>query len=187
RSGDADEAAAIWVKLVSGQTEPHRNLTAIDQLISAAKYDSALAILTRMLAQNPGNWELLYREGAVLAARGNTDEAAARFNALLGLRLPDDEYGEILKVQIKQAKRKTTTPGALAAPALTPVAAAALAAGTLSPAAAASIIGRLDETSMPPITRRTGRYGTIRLAVGMDVRSGPSSARFPTSAYGPQD
>src|SRR5262249_22119067 len=34
---------------------------------------------------------------------------------------------------------------------------------------------------------RTGRSYTIRLAVGMDVRGGPASSRFPTSAFGPQD
>src|SRR5262245_60146595 len=37
RGGEADEAADIWIKLVTGQTEPHRNLTAIDQLITAGK------------------------------------------------------------------------------------------------------------------------------------------------------
>ncbi|HTK75342.1 MAG TPA: tetratricopeptide repeat protein, partial [Gemmataceae bacterium] len=188
RSGEADAAADIWIKLVSGQTEPHRNLTAIDQLISAAKYDSALAILSRMLAQNPGNWELLYREGAVHAARGNTDEAAARFDALLALKLPDDENGENLKFQIKQAKRKNATPGAVSgAPGMTPAMAAALASGTLSPVAAASLAARYDESSIPPISRRTGRSSTIRMAVGMDVRSFSPSLRSQVSAYGPQD
>ena len=79
RTGEAEEAAEIWVKLVAGETEPHRNLAAIDQLINAGKQDSALAILTRMLALKPGNWELIYREAAVLAAKGKKDEAAQRF------------------------------------------------------------------------------------------------------------
>src|SRR5205823_12874825 len=103
RTGEPDEAADIWVRLVSKETEPHRNLSAIDSLLTAGKHEAALAILARMLLQKPGNWELLYREGAALAARGRADDAATRFNALLALKLPDDELGEIAKYQIKQA------------------------------------------------------------------------------------
>src|SRR5207248_1655204 len=110
RTGDADEAADIWVRLVAAETEPHRNLSSIDNLLTANKNDAALAILSRMLAQKPGNWELLYREGAALAAKGRTDDAAARFHALLALKLPDDELSEITRYQIKQVKKKPKKP-----------------------------------------------------------------------------
>src|SRR5207237_4378254 len=47
RTGEADEAADIWVRLVSKDSEPHRNLGAIDQLLTASKHEAALAIVSR--------------------------------------------------------------------------------------------------------------------------------------------
>ena len=78
---------------VQADPEQHRNLSSIDSLIASGKPDSALAILTRLLASKPGDWELVYREGAVLAAKGKAGDAAARFKAVLALRLPDDVVG----------------------------------------------------------------------------------------------
>jgi tetratricopeptide (TPR) repeat protein len=109
RSGEAQEAADIWVKLVEGETEPHRNLQAIDQLFTNDKQDAVLAITGRLLAQRPGDWELLYREGVALADTGKKDEALARFKAILALKLPDDEPGAAEKFRKKQ---KTTPKGA---------------------------------------------------------------------------
>ena len=63
-TGDQDEAADIWVKLASKDAEPHRNLEAIDNLLNSGKNEAALAILARMLAQKPGDWELIYRGSA---------------------------------------------------------------------------------------------------------------------------
>ncbi|HSQ54318.1 MAG TPA: tetratricopeptide repeat protein, partial [Gemmata sp.] len=158
RSGDADEAADIWVRLIANETEPHRNLTAIDQLLTAGKFDSGLAILSRMLAQKPGNWELLYREGAALVAQGKPQEAATRFAALLALKFPDDEQSEITKSQIAQAKKRATTAPKPGQP------------------AAFNPYSRFDEYKLAPLTRRLRNTYRIRSAVGMDVRdyySGP--------------
>ena len=77
RTGEPDEAADIWVRLVSKDTETHRNLSAIDSLLTAGKLEGALAIISRLLLQKPGNWELLYREGAALAALERREEASA--------------------------------------------------------------------------------------------------------------
>lgn len=164
RSGEPEEAADIWVKLVSKETEQHRNLSAIDQLLTANKQDAALAILTRMLLQKPGNWELLYREGAALASKDKHDEAATRFRALLALKLPEDELGAITKHQIEQAKKK---PAKSAQP----------------QANNPYLLQRYDEWSSPPLTRRTGNVYRIRRATGMDMDSYSSPQPF----YGPGD
>ena len=90
RNGESDEAAEIWVKLVADEPEPHRNLLAIDQLIANRKFETVLAITSRLLAQKPGDWELIYREAASLAALDRRAEAASRFQAILALKLSDD-------------------------------------------------------------------------------------------------
>jgi predicted Zn-dependent protease len=153
KAGEADEAADIWVKLVAGETEPHRNLAAIDQLMTAKKEDTAAAVLSRLLAQKPGNWELLYREGAALMARNKPDEAAAKFAAVLALKAPDDELGEATKHRIKEAKKKAT---------------AAPKPGQSTRAAMAS---RYDPSKFAPLARRVQQIGSIREAVGMDERN----------------
>ncbi|MBX9583075.1 MAG: tetratricopeptide repeat protein, partial [Gemmataceae bacterium] len=106
KAGEPEEAADIWAKLVAADPEPHRALQTVDQMTQSGKADAAVAVLSRLLAQKPGNWELLYREGAALAGRGRPDEAAARFRAVLAQRLPDDEMGEVLKHEVKEAERK---------------------------------------------------------------------------------
>lgn len=168
RTGEADEAADIWVRLVAGETEPHRNLQAIDNLLTSGKTDAALAILSRMLAQKPGNWELLYREAAVLATKGKHDDAATRFGAIMSMKLQDDEQGEIAKNQVKQAKKK-----------------AAAAKGGPQPF---NPYTRLDESTYPPLSRRTGNSGRVRNAVGMESRNyyyGPGQG--PPPFYAPGD
>jgi tetratricopeptide (TPR) repeat protein len=169
RAGEADEAADIWVKLVAGETDPHRNLSAIDQLLTAGKYDAALAILARMVAQKPGNWELIYREGATLVAKGRADEAAVRFKALLALKTADDELSEITKHQIEQAKKnaaKANQPRPVYNP----------------------YNSRYDELTNPPILRRTGNLQRIRSAVGLDNRDyyygGGQQAFYVPADYG---
>jgi tetratricopeptide (TPR) repeat protein len=154
RAGEAEEAADLWVKLVAAETEAHRNLSAIDQLITAGKHDTALAILSRLLVQKPSNWELIYREGAVLQAKGKFDEAAGRFKALLALKLPDDELGDIAKNLIKQSKKKTppkpNQPGQPNQPVV------------YNPFA------RDDEWTLAPLVRRTNRVHQVRQAVGIN-------------------
>ncbi|HUR55406.1 MAG TPA: tetratricopeptide repeat protein, partial [Gemmataceae bacterium] len=164
RTGEADEAADIWVKLVANETEPHRNLAAIDSLITANKHDSALAILSRMLAQKPGNWELLYREGAALVAKGKRDEAASRFSAILAIKTSDDELSAVTKNQIAQAKKKAKSPGS----------------PTFNPYAS-----RYDENTAPPLQRRTQNSHRIRYAVGMESRDYYGGQQQP--AYAPSD
>ena len=83
RLGEANEAAEIWVKLIAGEQDPHRNLQSIDQLAAAGKLDAVLAITSRLLAQKPTDWELRYREGATLAQTNKPADAAKRFEQIL--------------------------------------------------------------------------------------------------------
>jgi tetratricopeptide (TPR) repeat protein len=148
--GESQEAADIWVKLVAGDSEPHRNLQAIDQLITANKHDPALAVLTRMLAQKPGNWELLYREGAVFAAMGKPDEAKARFESILAMKLSDDEAGAALKHEREQKnKPKPGTPGTQNPP---------------RPRRGA----RQAQGDLPPLQARLQVSGQVRRVAGME-------------------
>jgi tetratricopeptide (TPR) repeat protein len=110
KAGESDEAAAIWVKLAEDESEQHRTLQAIDGLLANQKPETALAVTTRLLTQKPGDWELLYREGAALAALKRIDEAARRFQAILEMRHADDEESASLKA----FKKKKPTPASLA-------------------------------------------------------------------------
>ncbi len=157
RGGEPEEAADIWVKLVANESEPHRNLSAIDQLLTAGKYDAALAILSRLLLRRPGDWELLYRAGAALTAKGKRDEAAARFKEILALKLPEDELGEVAKYQIAQRKKKATKPAASGQPA--------------QPAAWNPYTRGDDEWDLAPLARRAGRIQLVRLATGISPRN----------------
>ncbi len=142
RAGESDEATAIWVKLAGSEPEPHRTLSAIDSLLTNGKQDTALAITTRLLTQQPGNWELLYREGAALAALHRPDEAGRRFEAILALRLNDDEPGAETKARTKSSKNRK--------------------AGTA--------VGRVFLPEGPPVQERLQAVYAVRAAVGLDPR-----------------
>ena len=97
------------MKLVAGETEPHRNLTAIDQLLTAGKHDAALAILSPDAGPEAGQL------GTALPRRrdprGQGQDATRRrpgSTPSSRMKLPDDELSEITKNQIKQAKKKAT-------------------------------------------------------------------------------
>jgi tetratricopeptide (TPR) repeat protein len=173
KAGEGDEAADVWVKSVAEMNEPHRNLQAIDTLVTSKKEDTALAILSRMLAQKPGNWELLYREAAILAGRGKKDDAAARFKAILALKLPDDELGEVLLNEVKLAgKKKDDKKGTKPTGPLT-----------------VSMPGRPNralDVTRPPLQRRMENVWTIRTACGIDNREYYGGQQQP-QFYAPKD
>jgi tetratricopeptide (TPR) repeat protein len=153
RSGESDEAAEIWVKLVAGEPEPHRNLQAIDQLVANRKFDTVLAITARLLAQKPGDWELLYREGASLAALDRATEAMTRFQALLALKLSDDTEGAALKFE---KKKKPTTASAMAN------ASAGATTATFAP------LARFGSEFDAPLARRINEISFLRAFTGLE-------------------
>jgi tetratricopeptide (TPR) repeat protein len=145
KAGESEEAAAIWVKLVADEPQPHRNLQAIDSLLAHGKADTVLAITRRLLAQNPANWEVLYREGVALAELHRQDEAAQRFQTLLDLHLSDDEEGAVQKALKKQK------PGRAAGRAISQIS---------------------NPFYEVPLLQRTGNVWQIRAFTGLDPRYG---------------
>jgi tetratricopeptide (TPR) repeat protein len=104
RSGETEEASAIWVQLIAGEQEPHRVLQAVDSLLAHGKHDTVLAITERLLRDHPRDWEVLYREGAALMGLEKPESAAQRFQALLDLHLPDEELAAQIKAKEKDKK-----------------------------------------------------------------------------------
>ena len=107
RSGEANEAEAIWAKMAGGKQELHRVLQTVDNLLATDKPQTALGITDRILRDHPGHWEGLYREGEALAALEKTADAAQRFRAILDLRLLDDEEARQPR---RRRKRKRARP-----------------------------------------------------------------------------
>ena len=170
RAGESDEAADIWVKLVAGETEPHRNLPAIDQLITAGKHDAALAILTPDARPEAGRLgTALPRRGGPGRPRASTTRPRPGSTPILAMKLPDDELGEIAKNQIKQAKKKATA------------AAAAGPAGGVQP-----VRRRFDESTLPAAAR-AGRRTSTRSAPPSGWTRATTTAASSQPFYAPSD
>ncbi|MBI3863250.1 MAG: DUF1583 domain-containing protein, partial [Planctomycetia bacterium] len=108
RSGETDEASNVWVRLTTEETEMEKVLPSIDSLLAHDKQETALLIIDRLLRDQPKNWELLYRAGAAVAT-ARPAEAASKFQAILELRLPDDETGIVAQARAKQAQSRPPT------------------------------------------------------------------------------
>src|SRR5262249_31996367 len=127
----------------------------IDTLLGKSRPEMALAITTRLLRSQPRDWEALFREGIALAMTDKPAEAAARFRALLDLRLADDEPSAAAKARKKAAS-------------------AGRPAGTSA-----------RQTFTPadfPLQQRIDRIWELRRATGMDGRpyyGGPNGVWMP--------
>lgn len=106
KTGDIDEAEVAWMRIAEGEREPHRLLAAIDSLITNDKFDTATKIVDRRLRENPRDWEALYRSGVILWKQSQKAESASRFESILALTVPFDEFGEKAKYQAEQAKKR---------------------------------------------------------------------------------
>jgi tetratricopeptide (TPR) repeat protein len=101
RSGAVTEAEALWSRLATDQQDGLRILQAVDNLLAHGKYDTVLEITERIIRKDPANWEALYRQGRALSALYRHGEAALRYQALLNLRVDDDEQGTISRARRK--------------------------------------------------------------------------------------
>ena len=108
-AGRADEAETVLAELVLDEEEPHRLVQSIDSLIFRFRYDAAMSVTGRILGRQPDNWEMLYREGMMLALGDKPNEAKSRFQAILSLLLPDDTKGA--KARALSAPGPVTGPG----------------------------------------------------------------------------
>src|SRR5262249_19088380 len=108
RTGEAEEAGEIWVRWAQAEREPQRILQASDYLLANGKNEEALGILDRLLREQPRNWEALYREGVALVALDNPADATRRFQAILELRLADDELSQLQAAARRQRAGRPT-------------------------------------------------------------------------------
>src|SRR5262249_53458941 len=104
RAGDNQEAAAILVRLAAKEEDREKMLRNIDSLLGSGQEDTALAVIEPKLSENPGDWELLYREGVALVKK-RPAEAQRPLLALLELSLSDEELSAAAKARQAMQRR----------------------------------------------------------------------------------
>ncbi len=97
KSGDLEEAQAVWSKAAAGKNHSFRVFHAMDNLLSNGKPLPVLELAEASLRTNPEDWETLYRQGLALEQLGRLTEAAARFPKLIVLPVGDDEKSAFAK------------------------------------------------------------------------------------------
>lgn len=90
RAGKTDDAVALLVEQSGSQELSPDLLALIDGLLASGKASEALVRIRALCTQFPNNWELHYREAAMLT-RSNQEKSTERFEELLRLNVRDDE------------------------------------------------------------------------------------------------
>ncbi len=101
KSGDLEEAMAVWSKAAAGKSQSFRVYLAMDNLLSNGKPLPVLEITEGMLRTDPQNWEALYRHGLALEQLGRLKEAAGQFAKLSDLKVGDDEKSAFAKAMAR--------------------------------------------------------------------------------------
>ena len=70
RMGKVEAADDLWAQLSQANTEPHRLIKSIDNLITVNNPSTARRICNRMLQRNKRDWEVLLRPGGHRLERG---------------------------------------------------------------------------------------------------------------------
>jgi tetratricopeptide (TPR) repeat protein len=104
RSGDLDEAQAVWSKMAAGQGASYHVYQAMDSLLMNQKPQPVVETTEAMVRKDPHDWEALYRQGAALAAMGKPEAAERSFHALLALTIPDDEKSVFSKARARDPR-----------------------------------------------------------------------------------
>ncbi len=104
KAGEKEEATALMQQLTETEKDPEVVLKSIDSLLTQKQFEQALALVSKLTRDQPKNWELLYREGAALA-KTKPEEATKRFEAILALKLKDDEPSLAAKNAAKKAAK----------------------------------------------------------------------------------
>ena len=140
KSGEGDEATALMSRVTLDEKDPETVLKSLDALLNQGNYDQAYGIAEKLTRDQPKNWELIYREGVALAkSKDKSAEARSRFEAILALKIPDDEMTLSAKNQLKKSQGRTRSPNMAA-----------------------------KYQSMPPMVQRTQNTWQIRQAIGLD-------------------
>ncbi len=109
RSGELEEAQAVWSKMAGGKSDAWRIFGAIDSLLGNKKPQPVLEVTDSMLRKDPRDWEALYRQGQALFDLNKRDEAAGRFRAILALPVADDEKSATAKAHSRDPKLKAAS------------------------------------------------------------------------------
>jgi tetratricopeptide (TPR) repeat protein len=104
RSGDLDEAQAVWSKMAAGQGASYHVYQAMDSLLMNRKPQPVVETTDAMVRKDPRDWEALYRQGAALAGLGRADAAERSFRALLALTFSDDEKSVFSKARARNPR-----------------------------------------------------------------------------------
>ncbi len=99
KSGDLEEAQAVWSKAATGKSQSFRVFLAMDNLLSNGKPLPVLEITEGMLRTDPQNWEALLRQGLALEQLSRPNEAATCFGKLIDLPVGDDEKSTFARAQ----------------------------------------------------------------------------------------
>ena len=117
KSGETEEAKALMGQAVVDEKDPNAALKSIDSLLNQGNNDQALAMIHKLTAEQPQNWDLIYREGVALAkSKDKSAEAKSRFEAILALNLSDDEESLLAKNPVKKSQAAATMQPLLRAP-----------------------------------------------------------------------
>ncbi len=162
KAGEIETAEAVWARSADLAQDPGRVLAALDGLRGSGRFEAVLATTGRLLRADPGNWELLYREGRALAALGRPAEAAARDRAILDLRRDDDEVGAMVKARRKAAGGAATARAEMAGLDYR----ITIGPGTLRAVAGISVAGGFTASASSPLIRSWAPvdYGAARMA-----------------------
>ena len=158
RSGELEEAEAVWSKMASGKSDRHRIFGAIDSLLSQKKAGPVAEITDAMVRKDAHDWEAVYRLGVALVEEGKHDLAAERFRALLELPTSDDELSAAARSRSRDPK---------------------LAAARSMPSALRQVTGQ-------PIEQRLAQVAMIRRASLLDNRYVISARALP-AVWAPGD
>ncbi len=113
--GENDEATALMSRITMEEKDPETVLKSLDSMLNQENYAQAMTVVEKLTRDQPKNWELIYREGVALAkSKDKAAEAKSRFEAILALKLNDDEMTLSAKNQLKKAQGRTRSPVAQA-------------------------------------------------------------------------
>ena len=90
RMGKVEAADDLWAQLSQANTEPHRLIKSIDNLITVNNPSTARRICNRMLQRNKRDWEVLLRLAVIDWKEARHSDAIARCDQLLALDIASE-------------------------------------------------------------------------------------------------
>ena len=111
RMGQVEAADDLWARLSQADTEPHRLIKSIDNLITVNNPSTARRICSQMLQRNNNDWEVLLRLAVIDWKEARHGDAIARCDQLLALDIARDSPSY---EQMQALSRRTMLPAGTA-------------------------------------------------------------------------